>query len=347
MKIGFVRGAFLNKYEGQNYEFLNKRFKLTGIASLFSLHDRFRFPVIRLPSLYDFLIPNFVANRVLGDAQNLFGLKKFVSRFDLLHTADPHYYYSYQLAKLRKSGKIRCLIATCWETIPFNSESAPRKKYIKRFTMSYIDHFLCYTERAKDCLISEGVSPQKISVVRLGVDLDRFQNKNVESKEQKYRSKIRILFVGRQVYEKGIDDIERVIKRIDNAELMITSNIPYEKMPEKYQQADIFVMPSRRTKTWEEQYGMSLVEAMASKLPIVAYNSGAIPEILGKAGIVVEEGNTLQLFKTLKRVINSRSLKEKLGRMGRKRAELMFDAHKTAKKLEKLYETLYRNSYKK
>ena len=61
----------------------------------------------------------------------LFGLDKLSNKFDVFHTADPHYYYSYQLAKLRKKNLIKTLIATSWETIPFNNESIGKKKLIK------------------------------------------------------------------------------------------------------------------------------------------------------------------------------------------------------------------------
>ena len=108
-------------------------------------------------------------------------------------------------------------------------------------------------------------------------------------------------------------------------------------MSQVYQKADIFVLPAKRTKTWEEQYGMVLVEAMASGLPIIAYNTGAIAEIVGDAGILVREGDSEKLVTTINRLIEVGGLRVKLGKMGRRRAEVMFDAGKTAKKITEIY----------
>ena len=178
IKVALVRGKYLNNFEGQNYIFNKKEIELTGISSLCPIHGNFPFPLIKLPSLADLgnsRLLKFVTNRTLGDGQILFGLEKLVDEFDIFHTADPHYYYSYQLAKLKERGLIKKLIVTSWEIIPFNNETVKKKKEIKRFVLKQADYFICYTNKAKECLIKEGVDERKIEVVRLGVDLDKFK----------------------------------------------------------------------------------------------------------------------------------------------------------------------------
>ena len=56
-KIAIVRGKFLNKYEMQMYEPLVDRYDITAFGSLTSYHDRFAFPVVKLPSPMD--LPDF------------------------------------------------------------------------------------------------------------------------------------------------------------------------------------------------------------------------------------------------------------------------------------------------
>ena len=51
------------------------------------------------------------------------------------------------------------------------------------------------------------------------------------------------------------------------------------------------MLASLPTKGWEEQFGMVLIEAMACGTPVVACASGAIPEVLGGAGTLVEPGD--------------------------------------------------------
>lgn len=361
IRIALVRGSYLNHFEGQNYAFDRRYFNITGISSKYPIHSKLSFPVEKLPSLADFRgfpLLKFIANRTLGDVQILFGLENLRDKFDIFHTADPHYYYSYQLAKMKSKNLIRNLMVTSWDTIPFNNESVGRKKFIKRFTQKWADRFICYTDKAKDALIKEEVNTNKIDVIRLGVDLNKFKMRKIKKDE------IVILFVGRLVEEKGIMDLYEAFKNVRNVKLRIIGNGPlksklksmtmsdglsdavkieqknYEAMPKVYQEADIFVLPSKTTKTWEEQYGMVLVEAMASGLPVIASKTGAISEVIGDWGILVKEGDVEGLTKALVNLLKDANLRRKIGRMGRIRAEKLFDCKKTAKKIEKIYENI-------
>lgn len=86
---------------------------------------------------------------------------------------------------------------------------------------------------------------------------------------------------------------------------------------------------------------MVLVEGMASGLPIVAYRSGAIAEVLGDCGILVREGEVYCLAKAIVNLINNNSLMIKLGKMGRRRAEREFNREKIAEKIEEIYKGLW------
>ena len=388
IKVALVRGKYLNNFEGQNYIFKDEEIELVGISSLRPIHTNFEFPVIKLPSFADITgmgrAVKIISNRAFGDSQVLFGLGKYASQFDIFHTADPHYYYSYQLAKLRSENKIKKLIVTSWETIPFNNESVPQKKKIKRFVQKHADLFLCYTERAKECLVKEGVDSSKIEVIKLGVDIQKFQYPisnipfdNAQGKQspktnKKFPNETQILFVGRLVEEKGILDLYEAFRnlkfKISNfkfVKLTIIGDGPlnnhlqskikqdkldrfvtivqkrYEEMSKVYHEADMFILPSKRTKTWEEQYGMVLIEAMASGLPIIAYDTGVIKEVVGNAGIYIHEGDVNGLAFAIRKLTQDKTFARKLGTMGRVRAEKEYDCRITAKKIIKLYKKLY------
>ncbi len=377
IKVALVRGKYLNNFEGQNFIFDKKKVILTGISSLKPLHENFPFPVIKLASLSDFGRSNFlerlikvIANRTLGDSQILFGLEKYATKFDIFHTADPHYFFSYQLARLREKNLIKKLIVTSWETIPFNNEGIARKAKIKKYTQQFVDMFICHTERAKKALIKEGISEDKILVIRLGVNINQFKHQTLNIKYQNDKSTFKILFVGRLVKEKGVEDLYEAFKKVKSLRLKIKNyslklkivgrgllknkikkmisrdclnsfvkieEKSYKEMAEVYQNADIIVVPSKKTKTWEEQYGMVLVEAMASGLPVIAYDTGAISEVLGGVGLLVKEGNIDGLTSSIIYLLKNKNLREKIGRMGRERAEKLFDSRKIAKKIEEIY----------
>lgn len=365
MQISFIRGAYLNNFEGQNYDL-----PIHGYSSFCPIDFHVPFSVTKLPSIADLQKISFlnkpikyITNRTMGDSQILFGLEQYITGSDIVHVGDPHYYYSYQTAILKSQGKIKKLVSTWWETIPFNNEGTKAKKRIKQFVMSQVDQYLCHTEKAQSCLLSEGVQKENISLIPLGVDLRRFF-----PLKQKKDHPFTILFVGRLVKEKGILDLYEsfkmffkenrntklrivgdgpfkhiVMQRIDADKLKHIVSIEqknYEEMPVVYQSADVLCVPSKKTNTWEEQYGMVFVEAMASGLPVVSYNTGAIVDVVGEAGVFVEEGNREMLVQSFKRLYSDEKLWTKLGTMGRERAEKLFDARKTKDEIVHLYKTL-------
>ncbi len=333
MKVVLVRGSYLNLFEGQNYEPLQSSVKLLAIGSLHTIHTSFPFPTMRLPSLADGGVPRWIANRTIGDRQNLWGLQGLVQDADIVHTADPHYYYSYQLAQMRHMGVIQRLIATSWETIPYNNESTSAKRRIKQFSMRYIDHFLCHTERAKRSLLTEGVPQNRISVIPLGVDLQRFYPHG----KNRQREEFTVLFAGRNVAEKGVDDLATLELLGNSTRFIRAHDTPYHLMPSLYRSVDCFIHLARSTPTWEEQYGMVLIEALASGLPIVAYDSGSVAEVVGDAGILVREGSIQELARSVELLHRNRSLRDRLGRAARKRAVQFFDRNRFAQRLLRLY----------
>lgn len=370
IKAAFVRGSFLNNFEGQNYIFDPRDIELVGFSSLRPMENEFPFPVVRLPSIPDFLpgssrAVKVIANRTFGDMQVLFGLGQYIKGFDIVHTADPHYYYSYQLARLRQKGIVKRLLVTSWETIPHNNETVKRKKKIKHFVLEHADRFLCYTQKAKECLVKEGVKPGKIDVVPLGVNADRFH----PAKSRK-AGPLRLLFAGRLVPEKGILDLYGVFKELyvkapafKDARLRIAGSgplekrlrrmirkdkldaavtikpAPYGKMPGLYREADIFTLPSRRSPTWEEQYGMVLVEAMASGLPIAAYDTGAIAEVTGGGALLVKEGDTAALASALLSLASPPE-RMRIGTIGRERALSALNSRKASAAIARVYKSM-------
>lgn len=376
-KVAFVRGAFLNNFEGQNFRFEKNDIGLLAFSSLYPLDTNVPFSVTKLRSIVDLnhlpflrFFPlyqrsiKYISNRLIGDSQILFGLEKKVNGYDVVDTADPHYYYSYQLAKMRQKKQIKKLLVTYCEIIPFNNESVYQKKKNKYFTISQADAFICHTKLSRDTLVLEGANPDKISIVHLGVDLQRFAPVRREISND-----ITLLFVGRLVPEKGIKELYKAftiirgnvkqkivlqiigegpleswlkmkIKQDDLENYIKIKKISYDQIHKAYQAADIFVLPSQPTKTIAEQYGMVLIEAMACGLPVVASNIGAIPEVVGEAGIVTDTSNIENLSNKLDQLISDRKMRENLSAKALQRATEMFDCRKTAATIGTIYSRL-------
>jgi glycosyltransferase involved in cell wall biosynthesis len=63
----------------------------------------------------------------------------------------------------------------------------------------------------------------------------------------------------------------------------------------RYRSFDVVAVPSVDTPGWSEQFGRVAVEAMASGVPVVASRSGALPEVIGAAGLLVGAGDPAAL----------------------------------------------------
>jgi len=119
--------------------------------------------------------------------------------------------------------------------------------------------------------------------------------------------------------------------------------IPYEQMKKYYNLADIFCLPSRFTKYWQEQFGFVFAEAMSCAKPIVSTRIGAIPEVVADAGLLVSPGNFLELESALETLILDENLRKLLGERGRRRAIKLFSINSAAIGRDKVYRKVLRD----
>lgn len=366
LSVAVIRGKFANNYELQNYAPLVKNVKIMALTSLLPLEKKLLIEAKRLFSPADLpfnaSLVKFISNRTVGDMHVLWGLEPKIADADILHTADPYYYFSFQAAQVRKHFPKKILISTVWETIPHNNEKTEAKKQIKKYTMQMTDVFVVHSQRSYEMLLQEGVSKSKVRYIGLGIDSARFHPSGHRNKE--------ILFVGRLAVEKNPlvllqafirfhatnpeyrlrfvgsgplkKDLETLTHTAGLDKVVLFETATYDNIAKYYQNAEIFVLPSTTTATWEEQYGMVLLEAMASGIPIITTDSGAIPEVVGNAGIVLPQNNPDALANSLNRLSGNKTLRSKLGTIGRERVLKHYDSRQFAGKILDLYEETYR-----
>lgn len=99
--------------------------------------------------------------------------------------------------------------------------------------------------------------------------------------------------------------------------------------------ADIFVAPY----LWPEAFGLSILEAMVSGLPVIGSNSGGIAELLGHGsrGLVFEEGDVEQLIRCVWDYVRSPELRAKM-RQAASLAALDYSSEKMYQSVQKIYE---------
>ena len=373
MKIALVRGAFLNQYEAQIFFPIVKKHDLVGFSSLHPIHDQFLFPVVKCPSPMDLNFGSFsrikmpLLNRLFIDAHLLWGLEDKLEGFDIAHCADTFYHFTHQCVVAKKQGKVKKVVATIFENIPFNNEGIWGRKQFKQDAIANIDHFIAISERSKAALILEGAPEEKITVIGQRIDTHRFTPSNRKSDNKN----LTILFTGRLEFYKGVYEViysakrlitdrelsqhklkfllvgegtekpklEELIKRLSLEKNVTIKSVSYDKMPEIYHEADIFVAPSRATRTYQEQFSTVLLEAQASGLPIVTTYSGGIPENVEDAALMANPGDFYSISSSIKKLILNPNLRNHYGILARKHVQ-KYSISLGSKQLERVYRSV-------
>jgi glycosyltransferase involved in cell wall biosynthesis len=117
----------------------------------------------------------------------------------------------------------------------------------------------------------------------------------------------------------GRSYVEVVRERLgeDAAAVRFSGQVEADDMPARYATATVVVMPS-----FEEAFGLPVVEAMASGLPVVATRVGGMPEIVvdGVTGLLVRAGDAPALAGAVERLLADPELARRMGAAGRERA---------------------------
>lgn len=260
----------------------------------------------------------------------------------------------------------------------YDTSSFPRsyfsygRVYIKPI-FEQIDKFLAMSEDMKKDLIGLGCPEEKILVHYYGIETEKFAYP-----ERKYEDKeiVNILMCGTLEIKKAQHLVLEALRQLEISKnlkkkfqvtvvgdgpmrkhlinmvkdfewenrVSFKGFIPYndDRLVEEYQKADIFALPSITVKGDKEGIPGTIVEAMASGLPVVSTFHAGIPEIIEnyKQGILVKERDIDGLAEALRGLIGNRVLRENLGRTAAERAIKEFDAKMRIKNLEKIYQSL-------
>jgi glycosyltransferase involved in cell wall biosynthesis len=127
------------------------------------------------------------------------------------------------------------------------------------------------------------------------------------------------------------EDILMQTQSLDK-KVQITGYLPRGDLVPLYAGAALFVYPSLY-----EGFGMPLLEAMASGVPIVAANTSSIPEVIGEAGILVDPLNISAMGEAVMRVLTDSSVSSSLKEKGIQRARL-FTWEWAAQETQKIYQ---------
>lgn len=192
----------------------------------------------------------------------------------------------------------------------------------------------------------------RIRVIYNGVDSRFFTPSKFTQKTQ--TQKISVLFSGNLTQRKGAQWLKPIAERLaknitiyytsglqprgalsDHDQLICLGAIPYQKMPDTYQNADILLFPTVR-----EGFGLAAAEAMACGLPVVATRCSSLPELIddGKGGFLCTPGDVEDFAEKINNLAENSRLRREMGDYNRAKVEKMFTLERMITQYQELFE---------
>lgn len=197
--------------------------------------------------------------------------------------------------------------------------------------------------------------PGEVRVIYNGIDTEAF----TPPTRRADRHELRVLFAGNLTRRKGADLLLPIAERLrpgvrilytkglrtgarlpDHPRLECIGAVRYEDMPGLYRDADILLYPSVR-----EGFGLSVAEAMACALPVVATDCSSLPELVehGKGGFLCRIGAVDEFAGAIGQLAESASLRAQMGEFNRAKAQRSFSLPRMIDEYRALFEDVSRH----
>ncbi len=293
----------------------------------------------------------------------IFSLIKAV-KADIVHVEQGTYAMSYAQILWgleRFSPASRTLFFTWWN---LHYTARGIKGRMESYNLKHSTCAIAGNSSAREVLLSHGFTRPIHVLPQLGIDPPT----NIRTTCERLDHRFTIGYAGRISKEKGVLDLVLAVNQMKHKEqailyfvgagdaledakhlakqhsvtLMHHPAVRNESLGEHLLKMDVLVLPSRTTPTWVEQFGHILLEAMALGVPVIGSSSGEIPNVIGDAGLVFEEGNTSELAMQLDTLQTDENTRVLLARLGRERVTEHFTHEKIARSQMEIYEWMLR-----
>jgi phosphatidyl-myo-inositol dimannoside synthase len=259
---------------------------------------------------------------------------------------------SIQANRLARRFGVPHVVTVAEVLVPSPLYSIPPWRQVSRKVSRSADAFLCSVDMARRSAIWRGCPPERCTVISPGVDLERFHPRAHGLAEEPV-----VVFVGELREDKGIRDViaaaEMAREKITDLRLIVAGDGPLrdevrtqarrrsfidyrgrvqrDELPGVYRDARCFVLAPRTRRLWAEQFGFASVEAMASGLPVVITDSGAVPDVVPPWNPICPQGDVGALAEGLVQAVGSAGAQ--WGAQNRQHAHQCFDDRRQAAQL--------------
>ena len=239
------------------------------------------------------------------------------------------------------------------------------ERLLCKVNLRWADAAIAGNSGAKMLLENRGFHEPIHVLPMLGVDTNLYRRMDVQSLRLKLALDGFVIgYVGRLVEEKGLRTLVEAFAQLEQGvqlliigdgplreylcgvnremgnRIRLVGSVPHSDVPHYINCMDVLVLPSKTTQRWTEQFGHVLIEAMACEVPVVGSSSGAIPEVIGDAGLCFAEGDVDDLRAKLQMLQTSTALRQSLARAVRQRVLNHFRQEVIAQKTVEIYQSL-------
>lgn len=232
---------------------------------------------------------------------------------------------------------------------------------MQRSVVPQLSHIVTVSEAARRRTVADfGADAGAVRVVHNGIDTDVFEPRTVGGEGDRSAEYRLMTTVSADAPIKGVryllrafaqvrdsveaelvvvgefnegGDAERLVERLGVGDAVTThSGISTDRLVDLYASADVAVVPSVY-----EGFGLPAGEAMACGVPVVATDGGALPEVVGDAGVQVPAEDAGALADGVVELLEDPQRRRRLGRRGRERIVEKFGWERAARETARTY----------
>jgi glycosyltransferase involved in cell wall biosynthesis len=226
----------------------------------------------------------------------------------------------------------------------------PPFEWIRRYCLKRSCGWIAAGVSAAESMSRSGYCQRPHRVIPHGVDLSHFHP------DPAARAAIRerlgwdsdgppvVGFLGRLVPEKGLRVLTKALERTSSpwralfvgsgpmeamlrewsksyaSRVRIVTQVRHDEAPAYINAMDLMCAPSQTTAKWREQFGRMLIEAFACRVPVMASDSGEIPNVVADAGVIVPERDQSAWTRAIEDLLDSPARRAALASSGLDRA---------------------------
>ncbi|HVA80769.1 MAG TPA: glycosyltransferase family 4 protein [Candidatus Binataceae bacterium] len=237
----------------------------------------------------------------------------------------------------------------------FTAQNRPKNypppfSWIEKYCLRRSSGWIAAGSTVAQAQLPRGYDARPYRVIPHGVDLKSFYPNKPAGSEIRARLEWSIDgppvvgFLGRFVPEKGLDLLTSVLDRIKSPwramlvgggamedrlrqwaraypdRVRIVTGVNHDQVPAYLNAMDLLCAPSQSTPRWREQFGRMLIEAFACGVPVIASDSGEIPNVVGEAGVIVAENDRDAWLTAIGELLENPTQRVRLAGLGLERA---------------------------